>query len=197
MVIIGATPWHWCKEGHATNATRTRSSIWPNGWQRSVGHQPSVSNHITLGYDTPSLASHEAPSPPNTGHELCLTSSLVPPLRPLEYRLAYDPFWCDPSQDDSPREDVVRQDVPNTCSKAKPMKQGVSNGDIVAKKPLIKKNENEIKKRGKKSNFGPADAKVSHQAKYLSGQYHVTSCSLRDTEKSDTMLTTSYAPEMI
>ena len=147
-------------------------------------------------YDTPSLASHEAPSAPIPCHELCLTSSVAPPLRPLEYRLAYDPFWCDPSQDDPSREEVVRRDVPNTCSKAKPMKQGVSNGDIVAKKPLIKKPKKKSKKEGK-SNFGPADAKVSHQAKYLPGQYHVTSCSLRDTEKSDTMLTTSYAPEKI
>ena len=90
-------------------------------------------------YDTPSVASHEALSPPIPGQELCLNSSLVPSLRPLEFLPADDPSRGDPSQDEPSREDVVRLDVPVTRSKAKPSKQGESSGDTVVKKTLTKK----------------------------------------------------------
>ena len=164
----------------------------PNTIPSSPNCLPSSSDQVSLSatvsphvvYDTPSVASHDAPSPPIPGQELCLTSSLVPPLCPLEVLPADDPSRGDPSQDEPSREDVVRLDVPVTRSKAKPTKQGESSGDTVVKKTLTIKPKKKSKKEGK-AKVRPADATVSHQAKYPPGQYCVTSCSLKDTENSD------------
>ena len=116
----------------------------PNTIPSSPNCLPSSSDQVSLSatvsphvvYDTPSVASHEAP---RAGQELCLTSSLVPSLRPLEFLPADDPSRGDPSQDEPSREHVVRLDVPVTHSKAKPTKQGESSSDTVVKKTLTKK----------------------------------------------------------
>ena len=87
----------------------------PNTIPLSPNCLPSSSDQVSLSatvsphvvYDTPSVASHEAPSPPIPGQELCLTSSLVPFLRPLEFLPANDPSRGDPSQDEPSPEDVV------------------------------------------------------------------------------------------